>query len=138
MSRTTTRLAVACLLLAPSVAMAADLPVAGSCQHRHMAAGSFVSMDLIDWRGDTGTIQTLGTSYPARVAGLRPHDGMFRLSLFYTDQHTGPTELVIFAMRLGGETSYHMGQVSYHDMPDGVRVATTIAPFEEMTCDLTY
>ena len=73
---------------------------------------------------------------PARPVGLRDHCGCFKLSLFYQNLITEPSEAVVLTMDLGEGVKYRVGSVSYNVLADGTHFLSSISNFEEATCEV--
>ncbi|MBY6154238.1 hypothetical protein KUV47_13525 [Vannielia litorea] len=119
------------------IAALADLPQAGTCERRDSFGSGFESRTVLSWSGNAADVHKRGQRFSGEVVGLRQHDAGFKLSVFYTDDIVGLTEIVLFSVPLSEPVKYRMGWISYDILPDGERVVGSIVGFEEANCILT-
>jgi hypothetical protein len=122
------------LVLAGNAVAAAELPLTGNCTL--LNNDSFASVSSLAWDRERAIVARRGMEEAARPVGLREHSGGFKLSLFYHDPITGPSEVVVFSMDLGGGVEYRIGSVSYNVLADGTRLLSSMSAFEEASCEL--
>jgi hypothetical protein len=113
---------------------AADLPLTGNCTI--LDSDSLASVLSIAWDHERAIVARRDMEEPARPVGLREHSGGFKLSLFYQDPITGPSEVVVFSMDLGEGVKYRVGSVSYNVLADGTRLLSSMSNFEAATCEV--
>ncbi len=123
-------------LLASAANAGSALPQTGDCVHREDASG-VILRTLIKWSGATAEITTTyGETVPGKVVGLRPHDENFKLSIFYEDPISGPSEMTIFGVTFDGGTTHRRSVVSYETLQDGTRVINYVRGIEDIECSV--
>lgn len=117
-----------------NAAEAENLPQAGNCTI--LDSRSLASVLSLAWDQEGAVVSRRSMEEPARPVGLREHSGGFKLSLFYQDPITGPSEVVVFSMDLGQGMEYRIGTVSYNVIDNGTRVLSSMSRFEDAACDV--
>ncbi|MEB8387253.1 hypothetical protein OO012_08445 [Rhodobacteraceae bacterium KMM 6894] len=136
--RTLLATAFASFLATPVMVQAADLPRAGTCEHRQAITDDFELSTSLDWRGDEATLNARNEQNAGRVIGLRKHGEGFKFSVLYTDSIVGETEIVVFSLPDSDPVRYRMGSVTYQTLEDGTRIVKSIAGFDDVTCAVIY
>jgi hypothetical protein len=113
---------------------AAELATTGNCTV--FIDDSFVSVSSLAWNRERAIVARRGMEETARPVGLREHSGGFKLSLFYHDPITGPSEVVLFSLDLGEGVRYRIGSVSYDVLADGTSLLSSMSPFEDASCEI--
>ncbi|MCZ4353061.1 hypothetical protein O4H61_11095 [Roseovarius aestuarii] len=130
--------AITTVMATPGLTQTAELPRAGTCEHRRVITESFSLSTTLDWRGEEAMILSGNDKTPGQVVGLRKHGGGFKFSVLYTDRILGESEIVVFSIPDDGPTQYRMGTVTYHTQEDGPRIVETIAAFNDVVCAVIY
>lgn len=113
---------------------AGNLPRTGNCNI--LNSSSLASVLSLAWDHERAVVARRGMEETARLVGLREHSDGFKLSLFYEDPITGPSEVVVFSLDLGQGLEYRVGSVSFDILDDGTRVVGSMSSFEAANCEV--